>query len=132
MAGEDEADLGSVLNGGGWKDKAIAALCALLLAMMGSHYIQSERSAKLEVRVATLTERSKGRLEANKELRKTQAAMVVQLASIDTSLGEINTTLVFYREGFKAQHFRMEETDRIVSDHSKQLVRLMLLVRENG
>lgn len=101
------------------RDWAIGVLTALLLSFITFHVVTT---ATLQARVATLDERSKNRYEQIKVQRQTQEGILAQLGGIVTRLDQIQASLDTVSLGILT-------TRSTVDEHSKQLVRLMVLTR---
>lgn len=101
------------------RDWAIGVLTALLLSFVAFHVVTT---GTLQERVATLDERSRNRYEQIKVQRATQAVILAQLGGIQTRLDQIQASLDTVSLGILTTRSRVEE-------HSKQLVRLMVLTR---
>ncbi len=105
-----------------WRDWALGIMTAVLLSMIGYHITTTSR---LEVRVAELNERSKNRYEQIKVQRGTQQVILAQLGGIVSRLDQIQASLDTVSLGILT-------TRSTVDEHSKQLVRLLVLTRPRG
>lgn len=105
-----------------WRDWALGIITAALVSMIGFHVTTT---SGLERRVATLDERSKNRYEQIKVQRVTQEGILAQLGGIVQRLDQIQKSIDTVTLGILT-------TRSAVDEHSKQLVRLMVLTRPRG
>lgn len=78
------------------RDSLVPVLVSALITGTGWYAVYAQRTGELEARVATLTERSKGRYEQIKAQEKRSEQFVVSLEKINTTLISIRIDLAEY------------------------------------